>query len=46
MIPDEVKIKNEIANEIEKLKKKKEKTYVQRIRDRMEKFKEEQEMDG
>lgn len=41
MIVDEVKIKNEFANEIEKLKKKK-KTYVQCVRHRMEMFKEKQ----
>ena len=41
MIVDEVKIKNEIANKIEKVKKKK-KTYVQRVRHIMEMFKEKQ----
>ena len=41
MIVDEIKIKNEFANEIEKLKKKK-KTYVQCVRHRMEMFKEKQ----
>ena len=45
MIVDEVKIEDEFPNEIKKTKKWKKKTYVQRVRERMEKFKEEWEME-